>query len=136
MERSILWPFFNVHHTRKLAGLFFVSHKSQGLCVLRLHPTLWHSLHGLLPAQLQGLKNSERRFSLADSYHASFKQWCSRIGSKTTWRNKHLECQKTCCQIISSAKCFWLAENKGPSLENVIYNFRPIGSGTRIASDT
>lgn len=120
--------------------LFWRRTRHKQLCVLRLHPTLWHSLHGLLPAELPGPKNSERRFSVADNFHASFKQWCARIGSKTTWRTKHLECTiNDRCQQNHVAKSFQTPDvfgwqKRGPSLENIIYNIRPIGSSTWIAS--
>jgi len=85
-------------------------------------------------------KDSERRFSVADNFHASFKQWCARIGSKTTWRTKHLECTiNDRCQQNHVAKSFQTPDvfgwqKRGPSLENIIYNIRPIGSSTWIAS--
>ena len=70
-------------------------------------------------------KDSERRFSVADNFHASFKQWCARIGSKTTWRTKHLRVHhqwqmptKPCCQIISKTRCFWLAEKRAQPWEH------------------
>ena len=64
-------------------------------------------------------------FRWLTTFHASFKQWCARIGSKTTWRTKHLRVHhqwqmptKPCCQIISNTRCFWLAEKRAQPWEH------------------